>query len=105
MDEFEATWRSADRQGNRGGGDDREWDRPPRYREGEAPEGEGARRRGRRLRGWRAATARRLRGRRGPLLEVRRHRDQGRWRRRTGPARVRCARQGRLDPRLTTRRN
>ena len=47
-------------------------------------------------RGWREAhPARRRRGRRGPLLEVRRHRDRGRGRGPARPARVGRARQGR----------
>jgi leader peptidase (prepilin peptidase)/N-methyltransferase len=43
--EAQAPGRSADRAGNRGGGDHREWHRPARHREGEAPEGQGPGRR------------------------------------------------------------
>ena len=53
--------------------------------------GDGKIRRGRRQ----AHPARRGRGRRGPLLQVRRHGDQGRRRRPARPARVGRARQGR----------
>src|SRR3954451_21377782 len=51
------------------------------------------------LEGGRGETpARRRRGKRCPLLEVRRHRDQGRRRGRSGPPRVGCPCQGRLRP-------
>ena len=61
--------------------------------------GDGTRRRGRQ-----AHPARRRRGRRGPLQQVRRHRDQGRRRGSARPPRVRRARQGRvLSPKETPR--
>src|SRR5437016_1567781 len=95
--EAQASRRSPDRPGARGGGDHPEWDRPSRHRQREAPEGQGpGRRRRQGQRGDRQAhTARRLRGGRSPLQQVRRHGDQGGRRGPAGPARVRRARQGR----------
>src|SRR3954465_5182266 len=95
LNEAQAPGRSADRQGGRGGGDDGVRPRAPRHGQGEAPEGQGARRRRRQARRQRPArAARRRRGRRGPVLEVRRHGDQGRRRGPAGPARDRRAGQG-----------
>src|SRR5438874_10033825 len=62
----------------------------------EKPEGQGDRGWRRPGRGWRAPPARRERGRRGPLQQVRRHRDQGGWRRFARSARVGRPRQGHI---------
>src|SRR4051794_27610436 len=95
LNEPEAPGRSPDRQGRRGGSHDGVRHRSSRHGEGEAAEGQGARGRGRQARRRRQARpARRLRGRRGPVLQVRRHRDHGRRRGPAGPARVRRPRQG-----------
>src|SRR3954469_7215191 len=95
LNEAQAPGRSPDRQGGRGGGDDVVRHRAPRHGQGEAAEGQGPRGRRRQARRQRAApAARRRRGRRGPVLQVRRHRDQGRRRGPAGPARDRRAGQG-----------
>src|SRR5215210_5055007 len=86
LNEAQAPGRSTDRQGGRGGGDDGVRPRAPRHGQGEASEGQGPRRRRRQARRQRPArAARRRRGRRGPVLQVRRHGDQGRRRGPAGP--------------------
>src|SRR5919204_6165388 len=88
--------RPAHRRGPRGGGNDDQRDRSPRYRQGKASARPRARgRTGQPERQGRGRAARGVDGRRDHLLEVRRHRDQGRYGGRADPARVRRARQGR----------
>src|SRR5262245_5095285 len=103
--ESEAAWRSPDRPAPRRGADDVCGHRAAGHRTRAAAARHRGRRRPRRAQPGdrRGAPDGRRRGRRGRLLEVRRHRDQARRRGLPDPARERRAREGGRGPRARRR--